>query len=562
MITQIELRDIQLKSEVKRAQAAKIAKAQFLATMSHEIRTPINGVLGMTELLLDTALSKEQNEFGVTIHKSAENLLAVINDILEFSRGEAGRFELEGIPFSLTQVIDESIDTISIVACEKGLEVCCQIGADVPLNLCGDPARIRQVLLNLLTNALKFTNEGEIIVRVILERDGDEEVEMRFEVQDSGIGIPADRIDRLFKSFSQVDASNNRQYGGSGLGLAICKQIVEAMGGSIYMNTEVGKGSTFGFLLSFKKVAEAETYMGPPIGRRILIADENEASRESLEGMLGGENELRLVQTGAEARECLIADAKEDRPFDLLLMDSRLVDGFRDGDYGSGDTPPATPLGLLAPINNLAAASQLKWNGPVASIAKPLKRRDLFWCLSEVLLEDSLAQEVRPGHKKPIEAPLPKRGVFEEGGNPVTGEPLRTEEFANVRVLVAEDHPVNQKITTRYLDKLGVCWELAHNGEEAVSAVRERHFDVVLMDVQMPVMDGLEATLMIRQHEQQTGLRVPIVAMTAAVLAEDRRQAAQAGFDDYLPKPMRLSDLRENLAKWVGQRPGSSHPTS
>jgi two-component system sensor histidine kinase/response regulator len=561
MITQIELRNMQLKSEVKRAQAAKIAKAQFLATMSHEIRTPINGILGMTELLLDTSLSREQNEFGVTILKSAENLLAVINDVLDFSKGEAGRVELENIPFSLTELIDESIDTVSIVACEKGLELCCQMASDVPLNLRGDPARIRQVLLNLLSNALKFTDKGEIIVRVMLERDRGEEVEMRFEVQDSGIGIPKDRIDRLFKSFSQVDASNNRQYGGSGLGLAICKQIVEAMGGSIYVNTEDGQGSTFGFRISFQKEASVEIESGPPTGRRILIADGNDAIRKSLEGMLTEDNEVRVVRTGAQARECLIAGAEKDSPFDLLLMDSRLVDGFRRGDYGAEGTPPPTPLVLLAPVNNLAIGSDLKWNGRSACIAKPLKRRDLFWCLSEILIGDHLADEGPFEDEELIEAPLPKRGAFEEYLEKVEPEfelapeeEDREEEFSNVRVLVAEDHPVNQKITTRYLDKLGISWELAQNGEEAVKAVKEQRFDLVLMDVQMPVMDGLEATLIIRQHEEETGAHVPIVAMTAAVLAEDRRQAEKAGFDDYLPKPVRLNDLRDNLAKWIGDR--------
>jgi len=518
MITQIELRDMQLKSEVKRAQAAKIAKAQFLATMSHEIRTPINGILGMTELLLDTALSREQSEFGVTILKSAENLLAVINDVLDFSKGEAGRVELENIAFSLTELIDESIDTVSIVACEKGLELCCQMDSDV---------------------------------------------EMRFEVQDSGIGIPKDRIDRLFKSFSQVDASNNRQYGGSGLGLAICKQIVEAMGGSIYVNTEEGQGSTFGFRISFQKEAAVASEAGPPSGRKILIADGNEASRASLEGLLGEDNELRLVRTGAQARECLIAGAEQDSPFDLLLMDSRLVDGFRTGDYGAEGTPPPTPLVLLAPVNKLAVASELKWDGRCACIAKPLKRRDLFWCLSEILIGDSIADDGPFENGEQIAAPLPRRGAFEEYREeaedeaalaPEEQEPEPEAEFANVRVLVAEDHPVNQKITTRYLDKLGISWTLAANGEEAVKAVQEERFDLVLMDVQMPVIDGLEATLIIRKHEEETGLHIPIIAMTAAVMAEDRRQAADAGFDDYLPKPVRLNDLRENLAKWIGDR--------
>ena len=534
MITQIELRDLQLKAEVSRAEAAKIAKAEFLATMSHEIRTPINGILGMTELLEDTEQSSEQVEFTKAVRRSADGLLSIINDILDFSKGEAGRLELETIPFSLTTVFNECLETVSIAACEKDIELCCRVDRAVPPSVLGDPSRLRQVLLNLLSNALKFTNDGEVVLRASLEEQLGDDVEVRIEVQDTGIGIPEERLERLFRSFSQVDASNTRKYGGTGLGLAICKQIVEAMGGSVYVRTMEGEGSTFGFRIRLR-VDQKEVVVEPkpsPTGLRILIADANRTSREALAYMLEEDNRITAVGTGLEARVNLMrAHETLDQSFDLILMDARLAEDFAPGNEDREYEMPDVPLVLLAPVTQLTSAASVKWKGRTACLARPAKRDELFWCLEEVL---------RPDGDEP-RAPFAMRKMERPD---VTG----------VRVLVAEDHPVNQKITTRFLDKLGVEWGLVENGEEVVAALEEGTFDLVLMDVQMPVMDGIEATLKIRELELETNEHIPIVAMSANALEQDKRRCFDAGFDDYLVKPVRLEQLRNHIFQWTTGR--------
>jgi len=551
MITQIELRDHQLKSEVKRAEAARIAKSEFLATMSHEIRTPINGVLGMTQLLLDTSLSGEQKEYGETIHKSAESLLSIINDILDFSKGEAGRYEIEAIPFAPSAVVDECLDTVSIVAAEKKLELCLELDERLPDRLVGDPTRLRQVLLNLLSNALKFTGKGEIVLRVQLEEEQKERARVRFEVQDTGIGIPKDRIDRLFQSFSQVDASRSRKYGGTGLGLAISKQIVEAMGGTMFVKTEAGVGSTFGFKLQLPVAAGSpeRDLLAPPRSLRILVADPSPTSGGSVARLLRDENLVELTHDVPSTRVELQRSASEERPFDLVLIDLRLAQALEELETIGAARYGAAPLIVLAPVNQLGAASAVGWSGRKAALAKPIKRHDLYWCVGEVL-------------RGPLPRPEKIEKVEEGAASVAPAAEAATDAGAEVqraRVLVAEDHPVNQRITTRFLEKLGATWHLVSNGEEALEALKKGEFDLVLMDVQMPVMDGLEATLAIRKLEVLRGTHVPIVALTANVLEEHRREAHQAGFDDYLAKPVKLEDLRARLQKWA---PACASPVS
>ncbi len=533
MITNVELREQRLQAEIERADEARIAKAQFLATMSHEIRTPINGILGMTELLLETKMNAEQHDFAKTVHRSAVHLLSVINDILDFSKGEAGRYEFETIPFSLSQLVDECLDTVAIAACEKGIELCSQVEKSVPSHLRGDPARLRQVLLNLLSNALKFTDHGDVILRVACENEGNGS-QLRFEVQDSGIGIPKDRQDRLFQCFSQVDASNNRRHGGTGLGLAISKQIVEGMGGSMFVETQEGVGSTFGFRLQLPKEGALPEEKQLPTGLRILIADPSPATREGLAIPLAEGNRLEFASNGEDARKLLVDAREQGEAFDLLLLDYRLDDEFRLLDVEEGFEFPPVPLVLLVPVHQLASASPPPWPGPTVLLARPVKREEFLWCIEELLRSNS-----KPIGKKAGEPPASK------GEEP---------SLVGFRVLVAEDHPVNQKITTRFLERLGVHWQLAENGEEAVRLARHNPFDLILMDVQMPVMDGLEATLAIRQFEALRAEHVPIVAMTAAVLEEDRRLCREAGFDDYLPKPMKLEDLKSRLLKWAERK--------
>jgi len=531
MLAQVELQDLKLKDEAARAEAAKVAKSQFLATMSHELRTPINGILGMTQLMLDTRLDREQRNFSKTVARSAEGLLSIIDDILAFSKGEARRHQIEDIPFEPARVIEECVETVAIVACEKKLELACRIGEKVPTHLRGDPARIRQVLLNLLGNAVKFTSEGEIIVSVTLENLEESGAALRFEVQDTGIGIPEDRLDELFTSFTQVEASNRRQYGGTGLGLAVSKQLVEAMGGSIYVRSREGTGALFGFRIVLGIDDQMGERENDPIPRdlRILVTDPNATSRSAIAQMLKDENQVVTAASGAEGRRLLLDAACEENSFDLVLLDVRVTDAFLAPSTSDVDPPPV-PLVLLAPVNQLATASVVEWHGRISCLAKPVRRKDLHWCIAESRRPETCT------------APLP-----------VPRETLAAEEPLPQQVLVAEDNPVNQKITSRFLDKIGIPWTLVENGRQALEAYRTGEFDLILMDVQMPVMDGLEATSAIRRLEVLSETHIPIIALTANVLADDRNRAYHAGFDDYLVKPIKLEELEKAVCKWLAR---------
>ena len=425
-------------------------------------------------------------------------------------------------------MVGECIETVSIVAAEKSLELCLELDEGVPSHMLGDPGRLRQVLLNLLSNALKFTTRGEIVLRVVLEELQPEHARVRFEVQDTGIGIPKDRLDRLFQPFSQVDASCSRKYGGTGLGLAISRQIIEAMGGTLFVKTEEGVGSTFGFKLQLacaQESAPAEV-VPTPHGLRILIADPSPTSSAAIARMLGVDNYLETTSEGASARMLLLEAANAQRPFDLVLADLRLAEDFGRPAGLLDEVCANVPLVVLAPVNQLAAGAALGWKGSRVALAKPVKRQELLWSIAEV----------RRG-------PVPQRSAPAPAAVPPT--------LPDKLVLVAEDHPVNQRITTRFLEKLGLRHEVAANGQEALEAFKKKHFDLVLMDVQMPVMDGLEATLAIRKLEGLRGTHVPIVALTANVLEEHRREARQAGFDDYLAKPVKFEELRERVVKWT-----------
>jgi len=529
MLAQVELQELGRRDELQRSEAARVAKAQFLATMGHELRTPITGILERTRLLLDTRLDRKQRDCTETVARSAEGLLSIIDDILEFSKGEARHHQLEDVPFELARLIEECVETVALVAREKKLELACEIGERVPSHLRGDPARLRQVLLNLLGNAVKFTSEGEVGVRVTLESLEKDGAALRFEVQDTGIGIAEDRLEELFQSFTQAESASRRRHGGTGLGLAVSKELIEAMGGSIHVRSNEGIGALFEVRMVLGIDDRGGEHEDDPIPRdlRILVTDPNATSRSALAQLLRDENQVVTAASGAEGRQLLLDAAREENPFDLVLLDVRVTDAFLAPSTSDVDPPPL-PLILLAPVNQLATASLVEWHGRISCLAKPVRRQDLHWCIAESLRSEAHAP------------PLPARQ-----GALAADEPLPQQ------VLVAEDNPVNQKITSRFLDKIGIPWTLVENGSQAVEAYRTGEFDLVLMDIEMPVMDGLEATSAIRRLEVLSETRIPIIALTANVLAEDRNRAYHAGFDDYLVKPVKLEELEKTVRKWL-----------
>ena len=527
LLVEIERRGKRLRSELKRSDLAREAKTQFLATMSHELRTPINGILGMTQLLQDTRLDDDQREYAQTLHRSAEGLLRIVNEVLDFSKGEAGRIELEEVVFLVEDVVKASLETVSAVASHKGLELERHIEPDAPRVLRGDPGRLRQVLLNLLNNALKFTDAGRITLRVAVEEEG-ECPTVRFEVQDTGIGIPEGRRNRLFQPFTQVDAAHSRTYGGTGLGLSICRQIVEAMGGRMFVESEEGTGSTFGFHLRLP-LAEGGPGSPPPVTeRRILVAEGDEANRALLRRLLDG-NELMLVNDVELVRMALAGSGPNARPYDLVIGTFELLDAVRSD---LGDVPRV----VLAERSLLQSAAELAGERGSA-LVQPYGRDELYWCVEVLLAEVEQAPPPAPALPAPA-------GTTEEPAESQAATEASSGD-AGPRVLVAEDNRVNQKIITRFLDKLGAAWFLASNGEEAVEAFASGDFDLVLMDIQMPVMDGIDATDAIRRMEKGRPTRVPIAAVTANVLEEDRRMYLSSGFDAHLPKPLRFEQFRE-----------------
>ena len=533
-VTQHKRSEEALRLAREAAEAASHAKSSFLARMSHEIRTPMNGVLGMTELLLETGLTSTQRKYAETVQRSGQNLLGIINDLLDFSKIEAGKLELENVDMDLRRTIEDVVDLLAERAHAKGLELACSLPADLVTNVRGDPLRLGQILTNLVGNAIKFTEQGSVVIRVASFEESAKKVTMRFDVTDTGVGISPDAQSRIFDEFSQADGSTTRKHGGSGLGLAISKQLVEMMGGAIHVESALGAGSTFWFTASFEKQDDVRAApMGMLTGVRALIVESTAINRGILQSQMSNWGMTnRVASTPQQAIEQLAQAAARGAPYDLAIIDLGLP--------GMDSLELARTIRARADISKVRLVMLTRRQvdirnardaGYDACLAKPVRQTVLYECLVNVMAGQPQETVTAPAPSEPVNtAPPGLRG----------------------NILLVEDNLINQQVALGILQIQGYNVTVVSNGREALDAHEQGTFDLILMDCHMPEMDGFEATREIRGRERaSTGRRMPIIALTANAMAQDREECLNAGMDDHLSKPFSMQTLQDMLDRWM-----------